>query len=81
MIIDKYLYSKYLYSQKVKTPLFFMGTIVTYSLLQDHLDLRVKERGKCDNELKRFGECLEKYNDKYEKCSEFLEEYKRCLQK
>ncbi len=44
------------------------------------IDLRIKEKGKCDKELVDFGNCLEKNNDNYDKCKDFLEAYKRCLQ-
>ncbi len=43
-------------------------------------DLRVKEIGKCDKELNDFGKCLEEHNDNFDKCRNFLEAYKKCLQ-
>ena len=44
-------------------------------------DLRVSEIGKCDKELSDFGKCLEDNNDNFDKCRNFLEAYKKCLQK
>ncbi len=45
-----------------------------------HNDLRPYE-GKCVKELNDFGNCLEKNNDNIDKCSAYLEAYKRCLQR
>ena len=83
ILIDKYFFSP----RKIPLPVppILLGSLLVYSIYsnrdRDLNDLRVKERGRCDQELMAFGKCLEKHSDQFEACSDLLEAYKRCLQK
>lgn len=88
MYINHVLIDKYLLPRRVLLPPIIFGTFVTASYLYNYekekkrgeeSDL-TKVRGRCDKELTAFGHCLEKYNDQFSHCEEFLEAYKRCLQ-
>ncbi len=78
IIVDKYLLPNYKIPKSL--PPILIGSIFAYTYVRDELDLREKKHGKCDKELTDFGKCLDKYNDHFDACKEFLEAYKRCLQ-
>jgi hypothetical protein len=84
MYINPILVDKYLFSRRVPLPPILFGTFIAASYYYDsnkeaNSDL-TKVRGRCDKELSDFGKCLEKHNDQFNPCEEFLEAYKRCLQ-
>lgn len=82
MFIHKYFRMK----QNVSISIMIVSGFLIGSVMKeynDHKDLRIKERGRCDAELTQFGKCLEDHPHlvrfDYKPCEEFLEAYKRCL--
>jgi hypothetical protein len=81
VLIDRYLSSRRI---PIPVPPIVIGTLMAYTYFKDgnkdYNDLRIKEHGKCHQELVDFGKCLEEHNDQFEPCRDLLEIYKKCLQ-
>ena len=81
MFVNYVLFDKF-FTYKQKSVPIIAGSIILYAMYGNHKsDWSIKETGRCDQELIDFGRCLEKYGDDSENCKDFLEAYRRCLQK
>ncbi len=78
MLIDRVIYKNNVLKKTLFAGTLFTSTYFMYKYFDEN-DLRIKE-GRCYKELTNFGQCLEKNNDNSEKCIDFLEAYKQCLQ-
>ncbi len=83
ILIDRLIYKNNILKKSLIPGAIIATSYFTYNFSNDNQDeyndLRPK-KGKCDKELTDFGQCLEKNNDNFEKCTHLLEAYKRCLQ-
>ncbi len=84
ILIDRLIYRNDIFKKSLISGAVIATSYFTYKIANDNQDeyndLRPK-KSRCDKELTDFGQCLEKYNDNFEKCADFLEVYKKCLQK
>ncbi len=89
MLIDRLIYKNHIFKKSLISGTIIATSFLTFKYMNDNNedinniylnDWKIKEKSRCDKELTDFGQCLEKYNDNFEKCTDFLEAYKRCLQ-